>query len=115
MSELIERNLRLLGCTAIEDKLQEGVPQCIKQLAMAGIRIWVLTGDKMETAINIGFACSLLTEDMHQVSAQCGMPVEDPQYENLTPRRTTARSVRVFSYLNLGRTSATHRQEACCG
>ncbi len=67
MSELIERNLRLLGCTAIEDKLQEGVPQCIKQLAMAGIRIWVLTGDKMETAINIGFACSLLTEDMHQV------------------------------------------------
>jgi phospholipid-transporting ATPase len=37
--------------------LQEGVPQCIKQLAMAGIRLWVLTGDKMETAINIGFAC----------------------------------------------------------
>ncbi|KAG2453313.1 hypothetical protein HYH02_001537 [Chlamydomonas schloesseri] len=66
VSEKIERNLRLLGCTAIEDKLQEGVPACIKQLALAGIRIWVLTGDKMETAINIGFACSLLTEEMHQ-------------------------------------------------
>ncbi|KXZ56084.1 hypothetical protein GPECTOR_2g966 [Gonium pectorale] len=66
VSEKIERNLRLLGCTAIEDKLQEGVPECIRQLAMAGIRIWVLTGDKMETAINIGFACSLLTEEMHQ-------------------------------------------------
>ncbi|GIL71194.1 hypothetical protein Vretimale_17772 [Volvox reticuliferus] len=66
VSEKIERNLRLLGCTAIEDKLQEGVPQCIKQLALAGIRIWVLTGDKMETAINIGYACSLLQEDMMQ-------------------------------------------------
>ncbi|GLC46227.1 hypothetical protein PLESTM_001842700 [Pleodorina starrii] len=66
VSEKIERNLRLLGCTAIEDKLQEGVPECIKQLAMAGIRIWVLTGDKMETAINIGYACSLLREDMMQ-------------------------------------------------
>ncbi|GLI58430.1 hypothetical protein VaNZ11_000135 [Volvox africanus] len=66
VSEKIERNLRLLGCTAIEDKLQEGVPQCIKQLALAGIRIWVLTGDKMETAINIGYACSLLREDMMQ-------------------------------------------------
>ncbi|KAG2438842.1 hypothetical protein HXX76_005382 [Chlamydomonas incerta] len=65
-AEKIERNLRLLGCTAIEDKLQEGVPDCIRQLALAGIRIWVLTGDKMETAINIGFACSLLTEEMHQ-------------------------------------------------
>ncbi|EFJ48209.1 hypothetical protein VOLCADRAFT_40206, partial [Volvox carteri f. nagariensis] len=71
VSEKIERNLRLLGCTAIEDKLQEGVPQCIKQLAMAGIRIWVLTGDKMETAINIGFACSLLREDMMQVYMMC--------------------------------------------
>ncbi|PNW75666.1 hypothetical protein CHLRE_12g536050v5 [Chlamydomonas reinhardtii] len=65
-AEKIERNLRLLGCTAIEDKLQEGVPDCIRMLALAGIRIWVLTGDKMETAINIGFACSLLTEEMHQ-------------------------------------------------
>jgi phospholipid-transporting ATPase len=72
VSEKIERNLRLLGCTAIEDKLQEGVPDCIRQLALAGIRIWVLTGDKMETAINIGFACSLLTEEMHQVQTLDG-------------------------------------------
>ncbi|KAG2499397.1 hypothetical protein HYH03_002971 [Edaphochlamys debaryana] len=66
VSEKIEKNLRLLGCTAIEDKLQEGVPECIKMLAMAGIRIWVLTGDKMETAINIAYACSLLTDEMTQ-------------------------------------------------
>ena len=53
-------------CTAIEDKLQEGVPDCIKILAAAGIKLWVLTGDKMETAINIAFACSLITEEMQQ-------------------------------------------------
>jgi phospholipid-transporting ATPase len=47
VSEEIERDLVLLGCTAIEDKLQEGVPQCIKALAEANIRLWVLTGDKM--------------------------------------------------------------------
>jgi phospholipid-transporting ATPase len=47
VGEQVEKNLRLLGCTAIEDKLQEGVPQCIKTLAQAGIRLWVLTGDKM--------------------------------------------------------------------
>ena len=46
VAELIERNLVLLGCTAIEDKLQEGVPQAIERLALAGIKIWVLTGDK---------------------------------------------------------------------
>ena len=46
VGDLIERNLLLLGCTAIEDKLQEGVPEAIERLANAGIRIWVLTGDK---------------------------------------------------------------------
>ncbi len=40
--------------TAIEDKLQDGVAQTIANLEMAGIKIWVLTGDKQETAINIG-------------------------------------------------------------
>ncbi len=76
-AELIEKNLRLLGCTAIEDKLQDGVPQCIKQLAIAGIRLWVLTGDKMETAINIGFACSLLTEEMDQFIVSAYTPELD--------------------------------------
>ncbi|VAH03443.1 unnamed protein product [Triticum turgidum subsp. durum] len=53
VAELIEKDLILIGCTAIEDKLQEGVPACIETLSAAGIKIWVLTGDKMETAINI--------------------------------------------------------------
>lgn len=63
-AELVEKNLTLVGATAIEDKLQEGVPNTIVQLARAGIKIWVLTGDKQETAINIGYACSMLDNDM---------------------------------------------------
>ncbi|XP_077138750.1 phospholipid-transporting ATPase IC-like isoform X1 [Ranitomeya variabilis] len=61
--EDIENNLVLLGATAIEDKLQDGVPQTIYTLAKADIKIWVLTGDKKETAENIGFACKLLTDE----------------------------------------------------
>ncbi|POM75441.1 Phospholipid-transporting ATPase, partial [Phytophthora palmivora] len=60
----IEQDLELLGATAIEDKLQSGVPDAIANLACAGIKIWVLTGDKEETAINIGFACQLVTNEM---------------------------------------------------
>ena len=70
----------LLGATAIEDKLQDGVPQTIATLATANIKLWVLTGDKtvrtttvtqknffQETAINIGYSCRLLTEEMREV------------------------------------------------
>eukprot|EP00163_Fabomonas_tropica_P014185 TRINITY_DN2587_c0_g2_i3.p1 TRINITY_DN2587_c0_g2~~TRINITY_DN2587_c0_g2_i3.p1 ORF type:complete len:1203 (+),score=339.25 TRINITY_DN2587_c0_g2_i3:849-4457(+) len=63
-AEQMEKNLRLLGATAIEDKLQVGVPEAIYTLSRAGIKIWVLTGDKQETAINIGFSCRLLTQRM---------------------------------------------------
>jgi len=56
----IECNLVLQGCSAIEDKLQAGVPECVEQLCVAGLNIWVLTGDKEETAINIGVACKLV-------------------------------------------------------
>ncbi|KAK6155195.1 hypothetical protein DH2020_009443 [Rehmannia glutinosa] len=66
-ADKIERDLILLGATAVEDKLQKGVPECIEKLENAGIKIWVITGDKMETAINIGYACSLLREDMKQI------------------------------------------------
>jgi len=60
----IEKDLMLVGATAIEDKLQDGVGQTIANLELAGIKIWVLTGDKQETAINIGYSCHLLNEDM---------------------------------------------------
>ncbi|RTG81348.1 phospholipid-transporting ATPase, partial [Schistosoma bovis] len=57
-------NLQLLGATAIEDRLQTGVPHTIANLMRAGISIWVLTGDKQETAINIGYSCQLLTQSI---------------------------------------------------
>ena len=56
VSEELERDLRLLGATAIEDRLQDGVPETIADLKRAGIKIWVATGDKLETAIGIHFA-----------------------------------------------------------
>jgi phospholipid-translocating ATPase len=51
VSDEIEQDLRLLGATAIEDRLQDGVPETIADLKRAGIKIWVATGDKLETAI----------------------------------------------------------------
>jgi len=64
LNEEVENNFILIGASAIEDKLQDGVPECIETLSKAGIKIWVLTGDKLETAINIGFACNLLNHNM---------------------------------------------------
>lgn len=61
VAELIENDLILIGSTAIEDKLQEGVPACIETLQRAGIKIWVLTGDKIETAINIAYGETVLS------------------------------------------------------
>jgi phospholipid-translocating ATPase len=87
IAEKIEQNLLLMGATAIEDKLQEGVPDCIKTLLSAGIKLWVLTGDKLETAINIGFSCNLLDLEMNLIlvrgadgadsSAQTRKQIED--------------------------------------
>ncbi|WWD04928.1 hypothetical protein V865_002999 [Kwoniella europaea PYCC6329] len=62
--ELVEHSLTILGATALEDKLQEGVPDAIAMLHRAGIKLWILTGDKLQTAIEIGYSCNLLTNDM---------------------------------------------------
>nr|XP_025875065.1 phospholipid-transporting ATPase IK [Vulpes vulpes] len=62
--EEMEQNLQLLGATAIEDRLQDGVCDTIKCLKQGNIKVWVLTGDKQETAVNISFACQLLSESM---------------------------------------------------
>jgi len=72
VSDMIERDLTLLGGTAIEDRLQDGVPDAIALLAQAGIKLWVLTGDKVETAINIGFSCNLLDNDMDLILLKVG-------------------------------------------
>ncbi|OTA54635.1 phospholipid-translocating P-type ATPase [Hypoxylon sp. EC38] len=67
VADKIEQELTLLGGTAIEDRLQDGVPDTIELLGRAGIKLWVLTGDKVETAINIGFSCNLLNNDMELI------------------------------------------------
>lgn len=72
----IENGMILVGATAIEDKLQEGVPQAIANLSAAGMKIWVLTGDKQETAINIGYSCQLLSDEM-EVMIVDGHTVEE--------------------------------------
>ena len=64
VGELIEKDFFLVGATAVEDKLQDGVPETIHILGEAGVRVWVLTGDRQETAINIGYSCRLLIEEM---------------------------------------------------
>uniref|UniRef100_A0A3B4D339 Phospholipid-transporting ATPase n=1 Tax=Pygocentrus nattereri TaxID=42514 RepID=A0A3B4D339_PYGNA len=74
--EEIEQDLMLLGATAIEDKLQEGVAETIAILSLANIKIWVLTGDKQETAVNIGYSCKMLTDDTTEVFIVNGHTVQ---------------------------------------
>ena len=64
VSEMIEKDFELIGSTAIEDKPQDEVENVISHIREAGIKLWVLTGDKIETAINIGYACQLLDQEM---------------------------------------------------
>lgn len=79
--EEIEQGLKLLGATAIEDKLQEGVPETIACLNRANIKIWVLTGDKLETAMNIGYSCNMLRDDMNEVFIISGYTLLEVQQQ----------------------------------
>ncbi|XP_070763654.1 phospholipid-transporting ATPase ID [Enoplosus armatus] len=79
--EEIEQGLKLLGATAIEDKLQEGVPETIACLNLADIKIWVLTGDKLETAMNIGYSCNMLRDDMNEVFVISGHTLLEVQQQ----------------------------------
>lgn len=65
VSSELETDLLLLGCTSVEDSLQEDVPNTIQDILRAGMSFWMLTGDKLETAENIGTTCSLLDANMH--------------------------------------------------
>uniref|UniRef100_A0A671T9L1 Phospholipid-transporting ATPase n=1 Tax=Sinocyclocheilus anshuiensis TaxID=1608454 RepID=A0A671T9L1_9TELE len=79
--EEIEKDLLLLGASAVEDKLQDGVPQTIEQLAKADIKIWVLTGDKQETAENIGYSCNMLREEMKEIFIVAANTAEEVREE----------------------------------
>ncbi|XP_037530993.1 probable phospholipid-transporting ATPase VB [Nematolebias whitei] len=76
----METNLTLLGATGIEDRLQENVPDTTVALREAGIHVWVLTGDKTETAVNIGYACRLLEEDDLLINMSCKSKVRRQMY-----------------------------------
>ena len=62
--EKVENNLYLIGATIVEDKLQDNVPETIRDMRLANIRIWMLTGDKMDTAENIAKSCNLINEEI---------------------------------------------------
>ena len=74
--DFIENNLILIGGTVVEDKLQDKVPETIKELRASGIKIWVLTGDKLDTAENIGYSCNLLSKEQKLFSLKL-MPGDD--------------------------------------
>ena len=69
LMDAIETDLCLQGATANEDQLQPGVPETVTQLSRAGIKVWMVTGDKQETAVNIAFAAKILDVKMQQVIA----------------------------------------------
>lgn len=89
-AELIEHDFYLLGATAIEDRLQDGVPETIHTLQTAGIKVWVLTGDRQETAINIGMSCKLISEDMTLLLVNEDNPIATR--DNLTKKLEAVRS-----------------------
>ncbi|KAF0690539.1 Aste57867_18088 [Aphanomyces stellatus] len=68
----IEQQLSFIATTAIEDKLQDGVANTIYRLLRADIKIWVLTGDKTETAVEIGRSCHVISKDMVEVHLEGG-------------------------------------------
>ena len=60
----LEKNIEFVGVTAVEDRLQDGVPATIQLLRRAGIRVWMLTGDKVETGMDIAQSCFLFDKEM---------------------------------------------------
>lgn len=103
VADSIERELTLLGGTAIEDRLQDGVPESISTLAQAGIKLWVLTGDKVETAINIGFSCNLLGNDMELLILKTELSESDQKLNNIGPQDTSLQIIDklISNYLSL--------------
>ena len=60
--EALEVNMRLLGITGVEDKLQEDICETLENLRNAGIQVWMLTGDKIETATCIAISAGIKSQ-----------------------------------------------------
>uniref|UniRef100_A0A7S2WGS7 Phospholipid-transporting ATPase n=1 Tax=Rhizochromulina marina TaxID=1034831 RepID=A0A7S2WGS7_9STRA len=110
----IEQNLKLIGATAIEDKLQDGVGDAISSLRTAGIRVWMLTGDKVGTAENIAYSCQLITKQMLQLRLVAGEGDLKPlNAKGLPPNKTLRPQLQTLVDLRLAGRKADPRGEAC--
>jgi phospholipid-transporting ATPase len=88
-----ERGLFLLGATAVEDRLQDEVPETIKDLQRAGIKIWMLTGDKFETAESVGYSSRLIDDTFTFFKIQSFKDVEEICSHETVQRNSLLKSV----------------------
>uniref|UniRef100_A0A0G4FCQ6 P-type phospholipid transporter n=1 Tax=Chromera velia CCMP2878 TaxID=1169474 RepID=A0A0G4FCQ6_9ALVE len=127
VAKQMENNLRVVGLSAVEDRLQDDVPATIFKLKDAGLRVFVLTGDKLETAVDIGFSCQLLdrnmslhiiSQDTAKDSAEIMAKLKDvlrdaearvpdftkrpPQEVDLRDKAQSGRTCRIVDYVTLG-------------
>ena len=80
--DFVESGLTLIGCTGTEDKLQEGVQGSIHRLRMAGIAVWMITGDKLDTAVEISKSANLISPEMHVVTIDIGQESKPEDVES---------------------------------
>ena len=105
VSDELEVEFDLIGSTAIEDKLQEDVGQTIFDLRQADVKVWVLTGDKVETAMNIGHACKLLDNEMNIFILQSKKEkVTKDEIEKFFEQQKTSKAVRDNAVVVAGET-----------
>ncbi|TYZ66898.1 hypothetical protein PybrP1_002072 [[Pythium] brassicae (nom. inval.)] len=97
--EELERKLTLVGASAVEDKLQEGVPDTVSLFQKAGIKIWVLTGDKLETSVEMGKLCRVVTPGMREVILRAATREEMSQRIDTALRES--RCINYFFYKNI--------------
>eukprot|EP00923_Selenidium_pygospionis_P042919 GHVN01074014.1.p1 GENE.GHVN01074014.1~~GHVN01074014.1.p1 ORF type:complete len:1200 (+),score=133.20 GHVN01074014.1:1304-4903(+) len=84
----LEGDLDLQGVTGIEDKLQEGVTDTIRILRKAGIAVWILTGDKLETAVNVGYQCGLIDDYTDVITFQSPIHMGEKMHDAVQQRRS---------------------------
>ena len=112
VAELLEFDFELIGSTAIEDKLQEDVGQTIYDIKQAGIQLWVLTGDKVETAMNIGFSCRLLHNEMNMFILEKVKPkAVRVEVANALAQQNVTKKARENAVVVAGETLATIQKE----
>jgi phospholipid-transporting ATPase len=98
ISEEMEKDLFLIGCTAVEDKLQTNVPETLRSLHKAGICVWMLTGDKLETAESIGKSCNLIPHSSEHIE-RVRQDINDSALKELLSNKAKENLDGIDSYL----------------